>query len=178
MKVQELLMNIRNKDFNLESGLQVKKYLPMEVKRTIAQGIIYECANDDDGVIKIDSVQRYLSYVKYMITMHTNLEYTDDDYDALCSVEYRNTNLLNAIMACFGEDANECSRILNLVTDDYMRDVSIEFTIAKFLNNLNSLIGGFADKINQKIDGVNIEDMIPGDVDMKQLSEFLNKYIK
>ena len=178
MKVQELLMNIRNKDFNLERGLQVKKYLPMEVKKTIAQCIIYECANDEDGVIKIDSVQRYLSYVKYMITMHTNLEYTDADYDALCSYEYGDTTLLNAIIACFGEDANECSRILNLVTDDYMREFSIEFVVAKFLNNLNNSISGFANKINQKIDSVNIEDVIPGDVDIEQLNAFFKKYIK
>ena len=76
MTVNELLMNIKNKEFSLERGLQVKKYLPMEVKKTIAQGIIYDCTNEADGVIKVDSVQRYLSYVKYMITMHTNLEYT------------------------------------------------------------------------------------------------------
>lgn len=78
MTVKELLMNIHNKDFNLERGLQVKKYLPIEAKKTIAQGIIYDCTNEEDGVIKVDSVQKYLSYVKYMITMHTNFAYTDE----------------------------------------------------------------------------------------------------
>ena len=73
MKVQELLMNIHNKEFNLERGLQVKKYLPMEAKKTIAQGIIYECTREENGIIFVDSVQRYMSYVKYMLNMHTNL---------------------------------------------------------------------------------------------------------
>ena len=46
MKVQELLANIKNKDFNLERGLQVKKYLPIELKKTIAQSIIYDCTEN------------------------------------------------------------------------------------------------------------------------------------
>lgn len=178
MKMNELLMNIHNKDFNLEKGLQVKKYLPIEVKKTIAQGIIYECTNEEDGAVKFDSVQRYLSYVKYMITMHTNLEYTDKDYDALCSAEYEDTTLLNAIIECFGEDAKECSRILNLMMDDYMHEVSIEFTVAKFLYELNNSIGCIAEKINQKIDGIDVQSMIPNDVNKEQLSAFLSKYMK
>ena len=102
MKVQELVMNIKNKEFKLEKALEVKKYLPIEVKKTIAQSIIYDCTNDELGVIKVDSVQRYMSYVRYMIVAHTNLIYTDEDYDMLCSTEYGDTTLLNAIMDYFG----------------------------------------------------------------------------
>ena len=98
MKVQELLMNIKNKEFKLEKGLEVKKYLPMEAKKTIAKAIIYDCTSDEDGIVKVDSVQRYMSYVRYMITTHANLKYTDEDYDALCSTEYGETTLLNAII--------------------------------------------------------------------------------
>lgn len=174
MKVQELLMNIHNKEFNLEHGLQVKKYLPIDVKKTIAQGVIYECIDETDGVPKMDSVQRYLSYVRYMITMHTNLEYTDEDYDALCSVEYSGTNLLNAIMECFGDDAKECSRILNLVTDDYMQERSLEFSVAKFLNGLNSTITSLVSKIGD----IDLQSIIPGNIDMDKLSVFLSDYIK
>lgn len=112
MKVNELLMNIKNKDFKLERGLQVKTYLPIEVKKAVAQGIIYDCTSEENGVVKVDSVQRYMSYVRYMITSHTDLEYTDDNYDALCSTMYEDTTLLNAIMDCFDSDAKECLRIL------------------------------------------------------------------
>ena len=178
MKINDLLRNMQDVDFNLEESLEIKKYLPIEVKKTIAQGVIYECTNEEDGISKIDSVQRYLSYVKYMIIMHTNLEYKDEDYDTICSVEYHDTTLLNAIIGYFGEDANECSRILNLVTDDYMRESSIEFTIARFLNKLNNSISDLADKINYKIDGLDISDMVPSDVDKEQLSAFLRNYIK
>lgn len=178
MKVQELLMNIHNKDFNLERGLQVKKYLPIAVKQTIAQGIIYDCTTEEDGVVKVDSVQRYLSYVRYMIIMHTNLEYTDDDYDTLCSTEYGEGTLLNAIMDCFGADAKECSRILDLMTDDYMQDFAIETTVAKFLSGLNKSISSVTDKIAEKIGNIDLESMLPEDADKEQLSKFLSEYVK
>lgn len=178
MTVKELLTNIHNKDFNLERGLQVKKYLPIEAKKTIAQGIIYDCTNEEDGVIKVDSVQRYLSYVKYMITMHTNLEYTDEDYDKLCSTEYGENSLLCEIMNCFSDDAKECSRILDLMTDDYMQDFTIESTIAKFLNGLNKSISGLVDNISEQVNNVDVQSMMPEDVDKDKLSKFLSEYIK
>lgn len=178
MKVNELLMNIHNKEFNLERGLQVKKYLPIEVKKTIAQGIIFECTDEENGAIKVDSVQRYLSYVRYMITTHTNLEYTDEDYDTLCSTEYKETSLLNAIVSCFQSDANECNRILDLMMDDYIENNSTSNQIVSavngFINSLTSIIKGLENKVSD----MKIDELIPNDLDLSQLSEFLNNYKK
>jgi hypothetical protein len=178
MKVNELLMNIHNKEFNLKRDLQVKKYLPMEVKKTIAQGIIYECTSDEDSFIKVDSVLKYMSYVRYMITMHTNLEYTDDDYDIICSTEYADTNLFNAIMDCFGEDAKECYRILDLMFSDYIREIGFEVAAAKFLNKLADSLGDISEILNEKINGLDLKNMIPEDVDVNKLNELLSKYVK
>ena len=178
MKVQELLMNIKNKEFKLERGLEVKKYLPMEAKKTIAKAIIYDCTSDENGIVKVDSVQRYMSYVRYMITTHTNLKYTDEDYDALCSTEYGETTLLNAIMKCFEADATECSRILNLMTDDFMQEHSIENSVGQFLYGLNSTISNFANVINGKVSDFNLQEVISKDFDLDGVRNFLNKYIK
>ena len=178
MKVNELLMSIHRKDFNMEKELQIKKYLPIEEKKLIVKGIIYECTEQTDGVIKIDSVQQYLSYIKFMILHHTNLEYTQEDYDKLCSTEYNDATLLNAIMAYFGEDAKECSRILNLMLDDYLQETTIEFTVAKFLSNLSNLIGDVADKLNQKIENIDLSTMVPNNIDSDKVVKFLNTYIK
>lgn len=173
MKIEELVAGIENKDFNLEKELQVKTYLPIELKKTIAQSIIYDCTESDNGVIKVDSVQRYMSYVKYMITSHTNLEYTDEDYDTLCSL-----GLLNIIMDCFEADAKECSRILNLMTDDYMQEMSIDFAVAKFLNNLTGNLNNITENIVQKTNETNLNDIVPDSIDMNKLGDFLQNYIK
>lgn len=175
MKVKELLANIHNKNFNLEKSLQVKKYLPIEVKKTIAQGVIYDCTNEEDGVIKVDSVARYLSYVKYMITMHTNLEYTDEDYDVLCSTEYGETTLLNDIMETFKSDANECNRILGLMMDDYLENNATENQIIVAINKFLSGLAGIAKSIEEKVDNMNIDEILPDDFDINKLNDFLNK---
>ena len=178
MKVNELLMSIHCKDFNMEKELQVKKYLPIEEKKLIAQGIIYECTEMVDGALKVDSVQRYLSYVKYMILRHTNLEYTQEDYDKLCVEEYEDTNLLNAIIGCFGEDAQECSRILNLMMDDRMHETSIEVSIAQFLDNLSGIVNGLAVKLNHQVESMDLSSVVPKDMDKDKLVNFLNTYVK
>ena len=174
MKVQELLANIRNKDFNLERGLQVKKYLPIEVKKTIAQSIIYDCTDNEFGVAKMDSVQRYISYVRYMITTHTNLEYTDADYDALCSTKYGEVTLLNAIMGCFEEDAKECTRILNLVTDDVIYENSLNFSIGKLLYGIHNSLSSLTEGLNSKIEEFNLGDIASNGINTEQLAGILN----
>lgn len=178
MQINELLMNIHNKDFKLESGLQVRKYLPIEVKKTIAQSIIYDCTDNISGIVKVDSLERYMSYVRHMITTHTNLEYTDADYDKLCSTEYGDTTLLNAIIECFGEDAKECSRILDLIMSDYMQESTIDFTMVKLLHDASSAVGKIASKITQVIGELDVKSIIPESVDMDKLGKFLKNYIK
>ena len=178
MKVQELLANIHRKDFNLEKELQVKKYLPIAVKKTIAQGIIFDCTTEDSGVIQVDSVERYLAYVKYMITMHTNLEYTDEDYDTLCSTEYGDGTLLNSIVKTFESDANECNRILSMTMDDYLNNNAPEnrivIAVSEFVNTLSSI----AKSINDKVNDVNLDEIFPEDFDMEKLNQFLSDYKK
>ena len=173
MKVNELLMGIHNKEFNLERALQVKKYLPIETKKTIAQGVIYDSTDNSEGFIKVDSVERYMSYVKYMITMHTNLEYTNDDYDKLCSTTYEGDALLNIIMSYFDADAKECLRILNLMCDDYVYENSIECSVSKLVYGINGIISGLSNSIKDNVDSINLQDVLK-DVDMSKLTDFLN----
>lgn len=173
MKVNELMMSISNDGFNMKQELQVKKYLPIEEKKLIAKGIIYECTERINGAIKVDSVQKHLSYVKYMILRHTNLEYINEDYDTLCS-----SGLLDEIIACFDQDAKECARILDLIMDDYMQENSMEFIVAKFLYGLNDMVGSLAEKLNDKIEDMGLGTMIPSDMDKGKLVNFLNTYVK
>lgn len=169
MKIEKLLVDINRTNFNMEQELQVKKYLPMETKKAIAQGIMYECTSNESGVTKIDSVQRYMSYVKYMITMHTNLEYTDQNYDVLCSTMYGDKTLLNAIMDCFESDAKECSRILNLMSDDVAYNNSLAVMIGEFLYNLKNTLSVATRQLQDKIDDINLDGL-----DVEQLNKFLN----
>lgn len=174
MKINELMMSVHNKDFNLEKRLEVKKYLPIEAKKAIAQSIIYDCTSEESGITKVDSVERYMSYVRHMITTHTNLEYTDEDYDKLCSAEYAETTLLNAIMGCFDADAKECTRILNLMTDDLIYANSIEVAVGKFLYNINNSLSGLTEGLAGKLNAFDIANILPKDINTEQFANILN----
>ena len=175
MKINDLLMSIHNKEFDIEKRLEVKKYLPMETKKAIAQSIIYDCTSEESGIVKIDSVERYMSYVRHMITTHTNLEYTNEDYDKLCSTKHGETNLLNIVMNSFSEDAKECTRILNLMTDDLIYDNSTSVVIGKLLNNLNDTLSSFIAGMQDKVKALGINDVVPeNEVNANQLINILN----
>lgn len=178
MKVNELLMNIHRKDFNMEKELQVKKYLPIAVKKTIAQGIIYDCTDEENGVINVDSVAKYLSYVKYMITAHTNLEYTDEDYDVLCSTEYGDTTLLNSIVKVFESDANECNRILGMMMNDYLENNAAENKIVAAVSDLVNGLSNIAKSFGDKVNDFKLDEILPEDFDMNKLNQFLNDIYK
>ena len=173
MTVKELVFNLKSKEFKMGKSLQVKEYLPIAEKKEIAKQIIEGSIINKNGVIKIDSVERYMLYVKHMILSHTILHYTDADYDMLCSTEYNGTTLLNAIMELFAADAQECTRILNLMTDDYMQEMSLEFTLAKFLNKLSDTIDDLSLYLESSMDSA-----LPEDMDIDKLNSFLKTYIK
>jgi len=175
MKVQELLINIRNKEFKMERELQVKKYLPIEVKKAIANAIISECIHEENGVLVVDSVQQYLSYVKYMIKHHTNLVYGEADYDVLCSTDCGDKTLLNTVLGLFEPDAKECLRIMNLMISDYMQQNSIEFAIGRFLNSLSEQANALGGELKGLVDnlGLNLEN-----VDKDSFNKFLTTYMK
>ena len=164
MKINELLASIHRNNFNISKELNIKKYLPINEKKKIAEAIMEECISIENGVVKLDSVQQYLSYVRYMITNYTNLDYTDDDYDKLCSTEYGESDLLGAIISCFGNDAKECSRILNLMIDDLMRENSIEYRIGGLVLDISYLIDQLTNKIEE--------------LDTNNLASFISRYIK
>lgn len=164
MKINELLSGIHRSNFNINKELGVKKYLPIGEKKKIAESIIEECTSVENGAIQLDSVQQYLSYVKHMILNYTNLNYTDNDYDKLCATEYGETDLLGAIISSFGNEAKECSRILNLMIDDIMRKNSIEYRIGGLILD----VGYFIDQLTNKVE----------ELDVNNLSSLINKYIK
>lgn len=179
MKVNELIKIINeSEEVNLKEILEIKEYLPVLIKKAIAHEIVYESTIEDNGFIKVDSFERYMSYVRHMIVHHTNLEYTDDDYDVMYSTMYGETSLLNTIMFYFGEDAEECSRILEMVMNDYMQESTIECTVGKLIHGISERISNLTNAITEKTNGVDLKSMIPDNIDMNKLGEFVKNYKK
>ena len=174
MKINEFVENYKAKRFmNTKQGvdervewikneLGVKEYLPFAEKQVIAKTVLADCANIEDGVIAIDSVDKYISFTMAMLATYTTLESDEDttlseEYDALCSIKVEDGTLLDAIIKTFEVEYVRCNDILNMMTADLLAENNIEKQIGKFLSSLSDKINKFGDGLIEKIGDMNMD---------------------
>lgn len=168
------------KEFIKEAELlTTKKYIPAAEKVRIAKEVLDFSAEYDRGFIKFDSYRKHLAFTFAVIEAHTNLVFADDwadkmqEYDMLCE-----NDLLDKIIDTFDRDYVETLEVVNMMCDDMLADNSIEASVAKLTQsvseNLDVLVGALSDKI----EGLDIEKIIPKGLDLNKLMELLNKVKK
>ena len=176
MTIKEFLNEIKNEGSVISDFISVKKYVPFVDKVQMAKEVADFSAEYDRGFIKFDSYKKYLAFVFDVIEAHTDLQFSDDwedkmnEYDALCENE-----LLYAIIDEFKRDYDASLMFLNMTCDDIIAENSTEASIAKLAQsaseNLDVLIGTLSDKIED----LDIEKIIPKDLDLDKLKGFLSK---
>lgn len=148
MKARELVgMYKKNKSIDLKSVLNVKKYIGVAYKQKIAELVLDASLEEVDGILQMNSFDRYLLFTIAVIEMHTDLEFSDendeehssvDDYDALCEI-----GLLDKIIDTFKEDYNACQIVLDMMTSDRIKNHdNLQKKIYRFLNNFISQLQG------------------------------------
>jgi hypothetical protein len=168
------------KEFIKEAELlTTKKYIPAAEKVRIAKEVLDFSAEYDRGFIKFDSYRKHLVFTFAVIEAHTNLIFADDwadkmqEYDMLCE-----NDLLDKIIDTFDRDYVETLEVVNMMCDDMLADNSIEASVAKLTQsvseNLDVLVGALSDKI----EGLDIEKIIPKGLDLNKLMGLLNKVKK
>lgn len=178
--VEKKIMNSKINDHAvsdyINKELEIRTYVPFEEKRNAMEMVVQQNIEEVDGIKKNDQIGQYLSFVIAVISLHTNLEWSENpvaDYDLLAE-----SGLLPYIIAEFQQDYNECDIILKMALSMELED-----------NNVNVLIGHFLDGVIKKIDGVsemfknvlsntNLKDILGADInneDLAKLSGFINK---
>ena len=146
MKINELLeMYKKNKMINLKNVLEVEEYISTPLKRKMCELVLDSCIEDNDGVLSFDSLDRYLLFTISVISMHTNLEFSIDDEGFTSIDEYDELNkvgLIEKIIATFEKDYEACKVMLDMLTNDRMKNQeTLEKKIIKFLNKVQSELG-------------------------------------
>lgn len=138
----------------LRKELEVKEYIPFADKRELCKAVIDACCVKEGGLVKVDSVSRYIIFTISIISAYTNLEFSSgedydslDEYDMLCE-----SGLLNQILALIGDEYAACNNMLNMMMDDVIANnntVEAVFghTFGKVSDSLDNLIDAFADKV-------------------------------
>lgn len=140
----------------LKKELNVKNYIPFADKRELCAAVIDACCTKEDGLVKVDSVSRYIVFTISIISHYTDLEFNSDEeydsldeYDMLCEA-----GLLNPILALIGDEYATCNNILNMMMDDVMtNNNTVEAVLGHALgsvsDSLDDLIGALADKVEE-----------------------------
>lgn len=164
MKITDFIKNYNAKRFmNTKQGvderieyikkeLEIKEYIPLNQKRSIAKTVLESCAHISDGVITIDSIQKYLLFTMAMLSAYTNLDPDDDvsisdTYDMFCSIQIDNGTLLDAIIKTFETEYTRCNDVLNMMTADLLAENNIEKQVGKFLTSISTKIDKLVDKL-------------------------------
>ena len=171
MTVQELLVNIKNKEFNLKKELKAKKYLPIKDKRKLAVGVIAACTDDLDDFISVDRFKLNIYFDMKVLATYTNLEVAADfdgmieEYDALCE-----KGILKKIIALFIDDYAAVYKILEDELESLLVQNSIDAQVVKIANKINKAIDGIGDALG----AIDLNDILPDGLNVDNLTNMLN----
>lgn len=146
----------------IKKTLEVKDYVPFAEKREFCAQVLNACnTKDDSGLIKVDSVSRYIIFTLSIISKYTNLEFSSgedeidslDEYDMLCQA-----NLLNPILDVIGAEYTTCNNMLNMMMEDIMtNNNTIENVVGAVLGKLGDSIDDFITVISDKVESMNLD---------------------
>ena len=181
MLVREFITNYKNKNFmNTPQGMKervewIKKelelapYLSFAEKRELCKNVLDACCTKENGLVKVDSVTRYILFTISIISKYTRLEFNaDEEYDSLDEYDMLcESRLLNPILELIGDEYAACNNMLNMMMDDVIAnnntvEAVIGHALGKVSGSLDGLISAFAEKV---------EDM---ELDLSQID--LDKY--
>lgn len=156
----------------IKQELEIKDYIPFAEKRELCAKVLNACnTKTNNGLVKVDSVSRYIIFTISVISKYSNLEFSAgkdsdmdslDEYDMLCQAD-----LLNPILEVIGEEYTTCNNILNMMMADIVaNNNTVENVVANVLGNIGMSIGGLVDVLAEKV-----EDM---ELDLNQID--INKY--
>lgn len=167
MKVNEFIDAVK-KNPNQTSAICKKivktKYIPVLKKRQLAELVYENSTTYENGIIKVDSLSKYLIFTLLMLTKYTELEFSVDEkgaateeaineYDALCE-----NGLINKIIVEFEEDYARANEIMNYVFKDNLAvNNTVEAVIGKAATTLLNIVDDFANVLSNKVEEMNFD---------------------
>jgi hypothetical protein len=184
MTIQEFVTNYNDKKFmNTRQGLDerteylrnelgIKTYIPFREKRKIAEMVVARNIKEVDGIKKYDSIDGYVGFVVASIAAHTNLEWSTDpvaDYDLLAE-----SGLLTQIITEFKNSHDEIEILLKMCLASELEDNNVNVLVGHFLDKILKQIDGFSDVFKDKIENINLKDILGADLNKEDLAKLFS----
>lgn len=180
MKVIEFIETVK-KNPNQATAVCKKliktRYIPVLEKRQLAELVYANSTEIENGLVKVDSLSKYLIFTMLMLTRYTNLEFSVDEkgaateeaireYDELCE-----NGLISPIIAEFAEDYARANEVMNYVFQDNLAvSNTVEAVVGKASDYLLNIVDRFANTLSEKVDEMNFD---LSNMDMSQLSNIM-----
>ena len=168
MKINEFISeynkNKKNAAFNVAKLINAKAYVPVLRKRQLAELVYQNSISYENGLVKVDSLTKYLIFSMLMISEYTDLEFTVDEngsataeaiaeYDALCEA-----GLVDVVIGCFETDYARANEILNYVFKDNLAITNtLEAVVGNLVENVKDSLDDLVDSLKNKIDNFDMD---------------------
>ena len=175
MKITEFIENFKSKKVMntqivpnavseyIKKELEVKDYIPFAEKRELCERVLNACnTRGDGGLVKVDSVSRYIIFTLSIISKYTNIEFSSgedaefdslDEYDMLCE-----NRLLNPILEVIGEEYAACNNMLNMMMADIeANNNTVEAVLGHTLGKITDSIDNFIDVLAEKVEEIDLD---------------------
>ena len=155
----------------IKQTLEVKDYISIKEKKQLVEDIVSETVMYENGLLKFNGIDQYITYVMKCIEAYTNLELSDDiedDYDELSK-----TGLLEPITSVFAEEYKAVLTLLQMQCDYILMDNSILSKVGVFLTSVSSTIDKLANSLSNSVENFDISKLNIDKKDIEKITEFL-----
>ena len=156
MKINEFIEEYKKNPEIGRKKLNVKKYLPIEVKEIIIEQLIESILEKDGFIVTYNSILKQTAFLMTTISSYTDLEcHTLEDYNSLSENE-----LLQDVLELIPEYDIFLS-LFEMRFSDYIRDKNtLNGLLSQGFQELFNTLGSATNLISEKIDKTNMDELI------------------
>ena len=149
---------------DLAKALEIKSYISFNKKKEMCTSVLNACNEIDEqtGIVKINSIDRKMTFEIAAISMYTNLEFSSDEDIEIDSIqEYdmlRKYGLLKPLLDLFEAEYNDCLEMLETMQADLIANSNTTQNIlAHVSKQLLNILEPLADIIKDKVESSNLD---------------------
>lgn len=177
MTINEFIKEMKNNNRTVSEIIFVKKYISSMDKMNLAKNVMDFSIQYDRGFIKFDSYKKHLAFIFAVIEEHTDLRFADDwcekicEYDILCE-----NDLFDAVIETFQKDYCASRDVMDMMCSDMLVENSLEASVVKLAQSAAENLDVFVGTLADKLEDLDIEKIIPKDLDLDTLQGFLSNF--
>ncbi|QHJ85114.1 MAG: hypothetical protein [Bacteriophage sp.] len=119
--------------------IKIKTYVPFATKKKAVDALVDLTIIEVDGFKTFDSMDRWINYVMTAVVVYTDLELSSDNNELLEQIDFlMESGAWTAINEKASNDLQDFLSFFNVRMDDKLRENSVEYSLAKGMNTLNT----------------------------------------